>query len=245
MIKAIFIALASTGYCAWAPFGLISDSLIPKEHEQLLYDGSFIGLKSQVKSYLAKSWCSEEKIELLMDLMVLEQPVNCVEIGVFSGSSLLPVATTLKFLGRGKVVGIEPWSNSEVVKAMSKNEPQKKWWSEVDMQRVFSECMVMIKQWDLYSYWKIIKSTSENAVQKMGEIDFLHIDGSFMSDSALSDAKLYLPKVKMGGCILASNMLIWINDDYQKVDFYDYLVGCCEIITEIDQGNAILFRKVL
>ena len=55
-----------------------------------------------------------------MDLVVLLQPEVCVEIGVFTGYSFLPIVTTLAFLDAGSAYAIDPWSNAEAVRGIPK-----------------------------------------------------------------------------------------------------------------------------
>ena len=52
-----------------------------------------------------------------------------------------------------------------------------------------------------------MKMTSEEALQHFADesIDILHIDGNHTADVALSDAYMWLPKVKKGG-------YIWFDD---------------------------------
>src|SRR4051812_5954362 len=50
------------------------------------------------------------KALVIGDLMVRNPIYATIEIGVYRGRSLLPVATMLRVLGRGKAIGIDPWS---------------------------------------------------------------------------------------------------------------------------------------
>lgn len=58
-----------------------------------------------------------------MDVVYTTRPGVCVEIGAFTGSSVLPVAATLKYLGAGKIFAIDAWSNEEAVRYLSPNDP--------------------------------------------------------------------------------------------------------------------------
>src|SRR3989344_2401302 len=79
----------------------------------LLIDTDFLSLKGRVMDTLRDSWCSKEKINLLMDLVYLTKPKVCVEVGAFTGSSVLPVAVTLRLLQSGEIYAIDAWSNQE------------------------------------------------------------------------------------------------------------------------------------
>lgn len=85
-------------------------------NDKLSTDKEFDSLKTSVYKYLTNSWVSQEKAQLLMELIFLTKPQICVDIGSFNGSSALPVAATLKHIKNGKIYLIEAWSNEEAVK---------------------------------------------------------------------------------------------------------------------------------
>ena len=61
-------------------------------------------------------WCLDEKRNLIHNLVKTTLSKNCIEIGVYKGSSLFSFAEVLEEIG-GKIIGIDPWSFE-----MSKNE---------------------------------------------------------------------------------------------------------------------------
>ena len=234
---AIAITLMTTDtYSSWSSSN-ISTTL------SLHSDPQFNELKTSVFSYLRSSWVSQEKAQLIMELIALTQPQVCVDIGTFIGSSALPMATTLKYLKSGKVYLIDAWSNQEAIKNISSKDPNYKWWSTLNMQDIKRQCLSMIHQWSLNPYCQVIHASSEQAVDQIDQIDFLHLDGNFSMEGSLLDATLYLPKVKPGGYILLSNAFININQAYSKKDTIWFLYYECELITEIENGNVMLFRK--
>ena len=62
-----------------------------------------------------EGWCSEQKASILVELVLKTRPEKIVEIGVFGGKSLVPMACALKENGSGKIYGIDPWSSAESV----------------------------------------------------------------------------------------------------------------------------------
>jgi predicted O-methyltransferase YrrM len=209
----------------------------------VLRDQKFITLKNQVSDYLKNSWCTKEKSDLIMDLIALARPSVCVEIGAFTGSSVLPIAATLKYLNHGRVYAIDAWSNEIAVRNLSDDDPNKSWWSKVDM-KVVQDCFQdMLKKWALHSICTVIKSPSELAASKIGQIDFLHLDGDYSEEGSMRDVEVYLPKVRSGGYILLSNLFIMINGKQPKMNSFCALFDECEMICEIEHDNVILFRK--
>lgn len=242
MLKKIFIAsaifLACTSlHAKWKP-----ESLGFKDIKSL-NDPAFTHQKAKVICALKNSWCSEDKANLLMDFIYLAQPKVCVEIGAFTGSTVLPVAAILQHLNSGKVIAIDAWSNAEAIKYMENDDPNKPWWSSVDMKAVHATFQNMLLEWSLNDHCKVIWDTSERAVDKVANIDFIHMDGNYSEITSLRDIELYLPKVKQGGYILLSNARVFVSNKQPKLQAFSTLFDTCEMICEIDQYNTVLFRK--
>ena len=99
-------------------------------------EGSIDALKEKVCRFQPSfvGWCSQEKALMLIDLTLELKPKVCVDIGVFGGSSLYPVAATLKFLDSGLIFGIDPWDKSETLKSFDpvRDQDSYKWWDDID-----------------------------------------------------------------------------------------------------------------
>lgn len=188
----------------------------------------------------AEGWCSEEKAQTFADLVLKVQPKVCVEIGVFGGASMIPVACALKCLGSGIIIGIDPWDNAECVKYLDYGEDKEHidWWSSVKLNFVYYHFLDKLILYELEDYCRILKMTSDRAVSEIGEIDILHIDGQRSQEQTLQDAKTYFPKVVPGG-------YIWVGDTlfYNKQKAVDFLLERCDIETVVDNGNCVLFKK--
>ncbi len=244
-IAAIFFLASNKCYSDWNPSYLMLVSLLKDDNQLLLEDKKFKVLKDRVLEYLKSSWCSKEKAMLLMDIVLLEQPKICVEVGVFSGSSLLPIAATLKHLNKGKLYAIDAWSNEEAIRGLTIDEENRQWWSKVDMEGSYSTFVLLLQYWMIAPYCIVIPKPSEVAVEQIHEkIDFLHFDGNLSRAGALKDAELYLPKVNVGGCILFSNLFYTIENIQPKKEAFQKILDCCQIICTIDQSNCVLLRKV-
>ncbi len=217
-----------------------------KERSLIANDLSFQLLKNQVFQELEGSWCSREKASLLMDCVFLTRPKVCVEVGVFTGSSLLPVAVTLKHLKRGKVFAVDAWDNEEAVRYSKKEDANKMWWSSIDMKAALRAFSQSIDAWKLNSYVRIIAKPSVDAVFFVPSIDFIHIDGNPSKEGFLQDLLDYLPKVKVGGYVLFSNLLVSEGSTLPKVEalfsISDFFASY-ELIEEIEGGNVCLLKK--
>lgn len=225
----------------WQPETVASDNA---ELSSVTQNLVFKNLKAQIQKELKGSWCSEDKINLLMDVTLMIQPKTCVDIGSFTGSSVLPVATTLKFLKKGKIFAIDAWSNAEAVKNIDTDDANYEWWSKLNMHSIHTAFTNLMTRWSLNNVCTPIQAPSNQAIQKIDTIDFLHLDGNFSEAGALEDVELYLPKVKTGGYILLSNIFLISKGKQPKLKAFSALLDSCEIVAEIDHENTILFRKI-
>jgi hypothetical protein len=209
-----------------------------------LQETDYLILKSSVTDYLQGSWCSKDKAELLMDLVLLTKPKFCVEIGVFTGSSLLPVAAALKYNKQGKIYAIDAWSNEVAIRHMSETDPNRSWWSLLDMSTIKGQFERMLVEWRVKKNCEILSLTSKDAVEKIHmPIDYLHIDGDYAASAFLEDIDLYVPKVKKGGYILLSNLFLTVHNRQPKRSGFNELLKQSDVISVIDDGNTVLLRK--
>jgi hypothetical protein len=241
----LFIAILLSNHFAhadWDPEFILVD-----ENKDLLTEleqPMFKQLKENILLHLSQSWCSSEKINLLMDLTLLAKPLVCVEIGAFTGSSVLPVASTLKYIGNGKIFAIDAWSNFEATRYLHPTDPNRAWWASVNMEDMYNCFLSEIKLWGTTSYCIPIPKSSEKAISQIGNIDFLHIDGDYSEEGSFQDMNLYFPKLKSGGYILLSNIWVIVNGKQPKYKSMKFLFDSCELIAEIERGHSALFRKL-
>lgn len=215
----------------------------------LVFASSILPADSEVddlKEYVEKvlpaleGWCTFEKASNFIDLILEEKPEVYVEIGVFGGRSMFPVAAALKFLGHGIVIGIDPWDKLECVKNFdpAEDEAHFKWWSTVNLNYVYYSYLNMLRRQDLSKFVVTLKMPSEKAAAEVGNIDILYLDGNHGRGGAMQDVVLFLPKVRQGG-------YIWLNDALSeyKQDAVKELLRFCSKVKTIDSGNCILFKK--
>lgn len=200
-------------------------------------------LKKNVEKGLSslEGWCSLEKAKNLIDLVLEVKPNLYVEIGVFGGASLFPVASTLKFLGNGIAIGIDPWDKFECIRYYDPitEESDLKWWGNLNFQYIYYSYINMIARHRLESYIITLKATSKEAAQEiLDPIDILYIDGNHNEAVTVEDVFIYFPLVRSGGYILLNDCL-----DPRKQKARSILSGLCDEIKEIEPGKCLLYQK--
>lgn len=169
-----------------------------------------------------EGWCSKEKAEVLIDYINLLHPTTVVEIGVFGGKSLVPMAYALKHLGHGKIYGIDPWSSIESAEGM--DGVNKEYWSQVNHTAIYEGLVRKIAKFGLNDYIQLIKKTSEEA-EAIEEIDLLHIDGNHSEKTSLIDVTKWVPFVRSGGLIIFDDVnwhttglaVQWLDENCDKL----------------------------
>jgi hypothetical protein len=190
-----------------------------------------------------QGWCSREKAEKMMQLIYDTHPHHCVEIGVFGGSSIYPTAKALKYLKRGVVHAIDPWSNEECVKGYDSYDPNYQWWALVDLNEIYQGFLNMLKFHHLTRYCHVMRMTSKEALTYFVDesIDILHIDGNHTEAIALADVTMYLPKIKKGG-------YLWFDDaNWVSVGkAVEHLMFSPELTHDTDRSTetCFLFKKI-
>ena len=94
-----------------------------------------------------EGWCTKNKASLLIDLIFMLKPETIVEIGVWGGKSLVPMAYALKIMNNGMVYGIDPWDNEASIQEMEGDNFE--WWSNVNHEMIFQGLKSKISEFDL------------------------------------------------------------------------------------------------
>ncbi|HNA62471.1 MAG TPA: class I SAM-dependent methyltransferase [Rhabdochlamydiaceae bacterium] len=173
-------------------------------------------------------WCSQEKAGVLIDLVLKVRPSVVVEVGVFGGKSLIPMAYALKVNEKGKIYGIDPWDTESSVEELI-NDENKHYWSIVDHDGILRKLLEKIDQFELSQQTVLIKATSEEA-PLIPNIDILHIDGNHSEKTSTFDVTKWVPSVRKGGFIIFDDIkwhenginttgkaVEWLNENCIKI----------------------------
>lgn len=186
-------------------------------------------VKRQAFNYMdqLEGWCTKSKAAILIDLIFMLEPQTVVEIGVFGGKSLVPIAYALKITEGGFVYGIDPWDSRESADGM--DGVNYDWWNSIDHGKILRGLQAKIVEFDLEDHIALIKSTSESA-PLIYNIDILHIDGNHSEKASFLDVTKWIPMVRKGGVIILDDItwgtttkaVNWLNENCIKLtEFHD------------------------
>lgn len=155
-------------------------------------------------------WCSESKAHTLAAAVLALRPETTVEIGIYGGRSFLPMALAHKEIGRGMIIGIDPWHPHESAKGQI-NESDHKFWSEnlppgqhASHDRVMNHFLQKLHELGVQNCVNIIRLPSD-AVEPPTKIDLLHLDGNH-SDQAVRDVERFAPKCRVGALMFVDDI---------------------------------------
>lgn len=204
-----------------------SIDLIKKEHakEEALYAMEHL-----------HGWCTKSKASILIDLVFLANAEKVVEVGVWGGKSLIPMAFALQNMGNGKIYGIDPWSPAASIIGMT--DVNKDWWETADHELVYQDLVKNIKRYNLSKYIELIRNDSEGA-DIIENIDILHIDGNHSEEKSCFDAYKWVPLVRKGGFIVFDD-ITWGTTN-KAVDWLDE--NCVRVATFHEDNDWAVWIK--
>lgn len=207
-------------------------------------------LHHRIKCYLATNppgWAWEEKCLKLAAHASVGDVNLVVEIGVFGGRSLVPMALALRWRNCGIAYGIDPWRKDFALEGMDQvaDAAHIDWWShKVDLDAIYRTAQRDIYDNGLSRRCVLLRMTSQEAAPLFSprEIDLLHIDGQHTELVSCRDVTTWVPLVRQGG-IICFDDTNWAST--QKA--VGMLAAACdhlETLTSEAGGECRFYRKL-
>jgi hypothetical protein len=152
------------------------------------------------------------KVFLLAELIIGRGLETIVEIGVYRGRLLLPLTRLMARLGRGEVIGIDPYS---AVAAVQRDENLTgidlvAWPETVDWEGIASAVTAGIEQWGAPGRARLVRERSEDVDlgRELGgkPIDLLHVDGNHDRAAVEADLERFLPHMRPGSILVMDDV---------------------------------------
>jgi len=204
-------------------------------------------LFTQIESELAHpdhkdGWCSVEKAFYLAASVMALRPNLVVEVGVWAGRSVIPVALSLKKLGKGKEICIDPWSASASASGLVDGK-DKDWWATVDHERIFNVFKKWVADTQVEPYVEIHRCRSDEfKIEKLGLIGILSVDGNHGEEASIYDITHYASRVERGGLLFMDD-IGWATKATMLIPQYGfkelYQLDTGKIYQRIDYGIKI------
>ncbi|HUD01938.1 MAG TPA: class I SAM-dependent methyltransferase [Rhabdochlamydiaceae bacterium] len=209
----------------------------PASHYELIINYNAAAVKQEAFGFMnhLTGWCTERKASTLIDIILKIRPLKIVEIGVYGGRSVVPMACALKALGEGTVYGIDPWDNREATVGVM-NPDNLNYWSTIDLQGIKRDLLHKITLFGLEDSIILIESTSE-AAPLIQDIDILHIDGNHSDVTSYFDVTKWVPLVRSGGWIILDDMTWYENGTFTTARAAEWLNTHCKKFAEFKDDS--------
>jgi hypothetical protein len=147
-------------------------------------------------------WCTPEKALKIAQVISDNNCKVCVELGVFGGKSLLPIA--LAAGPDGKIYGVDAWSSAASLEGTN-DKANDSWWSSINYNDMYKYTNKLMKSNNVEVTLLRRRSNEVNDTFDDESIDFLHQDSNHSLEISCEEIELYFNKVKHGG--------FWAFDD--------------------------------
>lgn len=176
-------------------------------------------------------WGSVSKAQTMAAAVIALRPEVSLEIGVFGGRTLFPLALAHKEIGKGRVMAIDPWQR-EASAAGQTGEHQKWWGTVADHEMVYQDFMRHCRDLCVAHLVSVHRQVSDN-VNPPAVIDVFSLDGNH-GPQACKDVQRFCPNVRKGGLLFLDD-LNWEGGAVAKAAEQAKSMGFVELY-RLDQG---------
>ena len=156
----------------------------------------FVEVESFIKSE-RYGWCTVERAQALAAAVVTLRPSISIIVGIWSGRDMLSMALAHKSIGKGKVIGIDPWFAKVSVQGQI-GDHITFWGNQVNHEEAYKEFMLNRNHLGLTDHAEAFRMPSDEFNPM--DAGIIVIDGNHGPQAAI-DAERYAPKVLMGGLL--------------------------------------------
>jgi hypothetical protein len=162
-------------------------------------------IKSQIQ--VQEEYYTELKALYAAKLIKESNLLTIVEIGVYRGAFILPIAAYLKDKENAKCYGVDPYVTytQEDSEYPIKHGTITNYETEQnELGTIYKDVFDLIQKYELPC--SILREKSEETISKFedGEIDLLHLDASYLYKEVKWNLENYFPKIKVGGYIICN-----------------------------------------
>jgi len=141
-------------------------------------------------------WCPMDKAHTLAALVLALRPVLTIEVGVWQGASLVPMALAHRAIGFGRVIAVDAWAATASIQGQISADDVR-WWSSVDHEKAYQNFITVLADEGLSQFVEIVRARSDEYTPP-DNINVLHLDGNH-GEQAVRDVQRFIPKMASGG----------------------------------------------
>jgi FkbM family methyltransferase len=188
-----------------------------------------------------EGWCTEYKAVWLAGLIAGNRCSQVLEIGIYGGRSLIPMAFAVQeHAPEGKVYGVEAW-NSDVAQETATDADSDAWWRNVEFEVVKAQFLRKLLDYELAGIVNILEMSSDEAFKCLTaigplEFDLIHVDGSHSEMQALRDVKSWTGLLPPGGILVLGDIA---RPSMQEAR--EYLRNNLSVVEEVFESESVAY----
>lgn len=158
-----------------------------------------------------EGWCTARKALWLSDLIAENGCTQVLEVGIFGGKSLIPMALAVReCTPGGQVYGIEAWS-SDVAGAAAANAENDAWWREVELKAIKAGFLRNLLDNELAGIVNVLEMSPDEAFKcltaiGLDQFDLIHVGGSHSEVQAVHAAGMWPGLLRPGGILVLDDI---------------------------------------
>jgi FkbM family methyltransferase len=188
-----------------------------------------------------EGWCTARKAVWLAGLIAECRCSVVLEIGIYGGRSLIPMALAVReHAPEGEVYGVEAWS-SDVGVEIATDAGNDAWWRNVELAAVKAQFLRNLLDNELAGIVNVLEMSSDEAFKCLTaigpcEFDLIHVDGSHAQAQALRDVESWSGLLRPGG-ILVLGDLAWPSMQEAR----EYLRSHLSVVEEVFESEGVAY----
>jgi len=152
--------------------------------------------------HIPHGWCTPEKACAMASAILTMRPEVVLEIGIWAGRSLIPMAMAVHHVKQGKVIGIDPWSAEAAT--VGQEGANFQWWRDVPYEMIYNQFLKDVQRFGVSQVIEIHRKKSDD-VDPPKNIGLLHVDGNH-GPQAVRDVDRFAPNVRVGGLVFCDDI---------------------------------------
>jgi FkbM family methyltransferase len=188
-----------------------------------------------------EGWCTPRKAVWLAGLIAENGCNQVLEIGVFGGRSLIPMALAVRQQAPdGKVYGVEAWTSDLEVETAT-DAAGDAWWRNVELEAIKARFLSSLLDNELAGIVNVLEMSSDEAFACLTAIgpfafDLIHLDGSHDEAQALRDARSWMGLLRPGG-ILVLGDIAWPSMQAAR----EHLRSNLSVVEEVFESEGVAY----
>jgi hypothetical protein len=173
----------------------------------------------KIRAELIPGWCSEEKIDVFLDVFRYVPKGDIIEIGVWCGKSASVLAGLGRIYGTGPLLCVDPWTAAAAIQENATINPAMAEFNYDDIHDLFCMALSAVEGGGGVNY---LRASSNDAAKLYtsgltvstemfgrttysGSVALLHVDGNHDLDQVTRDLALWTPHIAPGGWLVVDD----------------------------------------